>query len=136
MGQKGREQAAVRKIWTDKCLKRQELQRNEYGNGKEDVFGRADSELIWYNGLYSSCSPLNSPVRPSATLSSHLAEPTNLQESHCWIKSVKSTVFHERRQIRRLGMQPEYKSLQIKFHKTGKENAENSDFEYKLRELQ
>lgn len=37
---------AVRKIRTDKCLKRQELQRNDYRDCKDDVFGGADSELI------------------------------------------------------------------------------------------
>lgn len=34
MGQKERERASVSKIGTDKCLKRQELQRNER-NGKK-----------------------------------------------------------------------------------------------------
>lgn len=46
MGQQGREQVAVRKIRTDKCLKSQEVQRKELGDGNEDMFAGADSELI------------------------------------------------------------------------------------------
>lgn len=44
MGQQGREQVAVRNIRTDKCLKSQEVQRKESGNGEEDVFAGAHSE--------------------------------------------------------------------------------------------
>lgn len=46
MGQRGREEAVVRKSRTDRCLKRQELRRNECGNGGADMLAGADSELI------------------------------------------------------------------------------------------
>lgn len=46
MGQRGREQVAVREIRTDKCLKSQEVHRKELGNGRADVFAGAHAELI------------------------------------------------------------------------------------------
>lgn len=81
MGQKGREQVAVRKIRTDKCLKRQELQRNESGDGGDDVLGGADKIRRPLLGV------LNSPGRASAAL-------TSIRLSLLiWVKSAQSTSF-------------------------------------------